>query len=331
MTIRVLHYGLGPIGAGIARRVAGRRGFNCAGGVDLDPEKVGRDLGEVIVLGNNLGVPVVADAAAAFARGKYDVCVHCTSSKLEVVAPQIEQLVAAKIPVVSTCEELAFPAPKNRELAAALDAHAKKAGVALVATGVNPGFVMDSLPIALSAACERVDRIRIDRIQDAAIRRLPFQKKIGAGLTPEEFAARVADGGVRHVGFAESISMLAKAMGWEIDRITDDIAPRIAAERATSEYVVVEPGRVCGLIQTGAGWRGNDALIRLHLEAYIGAPASYDAIHIEGVPELKLTLDGGVHGDVATAAMVINTIPKLLGAEPGLRTMLDLPLPSFSA
>ena len=112
----------------------------------------------------------------------------------------------------------------------------------MLGTGVNPGFTMDALPITLTGVCERVDAIRVDRIQDARVRRLPFQQKIGAGLTREQFKRKVDDGSVRHVGLAESISMIADAMGWKLDKITDEIQPKIAIETVASEFLAVDAG-----------------------------------------------------------------------------------------
>jgi 4-hydroxy-tetrahydrodipicolinate reductase len=199
-----------------------------------------------------------------------------------------------------------------------------------VGTGVNPGFTMDALPIALTAVCSRVDAIAVDRVQGARIRRLPFQKKIGAGLTREQFQEKVEDGSVRHVGLAESISMIADAMGWKLDRVTEEIEPKIAGARVTSQFMTVEPGFVAGLVQDGIGYRKGEPVITLHMEAYLGAPESYDAVHISGDPPLHMKIAGGVHGDVATASMTVNSIPKVLQAAPGLRTMRDLALPSFA-
>ena len=206
---------------------------------------------------------------------------------------------------------------------------AKKAKVAVLGTGVNPGFVMDALPITLTGVCERVDAIRIDRIQDARIRRLPFQQKIGAGLTREQFQRKVDDGSVRHVGLAESVSMIADALGWKLDRITDEIQPRIATQTVASEYLAVDPGYVCGIIQDGIGYRNGLPVITLHMEAYLGAPESYDAVEISGSPALKMKIAGGVHGDIATASIVVNSLPKILEVAPGLHTMRDMPIPSF--
>src|SRR5205085_8630849 len=132
---------------------------------------------------------------------------------------------------------------------------ARKSKVALLATGVNPGFAMDALPIMVSSVCARVDRIAVQRVQDARIRRLPFQQKIGAGLTLEQFQKKVKDGSVRHVGFTQSIAMIGDALGWRLDRITDSIKPKLATETVASELLAVDAGYVCGIIQDGVGFR----------------------------------------------------------------------------
>ncbi len=324
-----MHFGLGPIGAAVVRQVATHNRFKIVGGIDIDPNKIGRDIGEVTNLGKKLGVKVWADAAAALRNTKPDVVVLCTNSSLKKAAPQIEIVIKAGIPVVSTTEELAYAAPNNRALVLRIDAIAKRAKVAVLGTGVNPGFVMDAFPIMLTGVCERVSAIHIDRIQDARTRRLPFQQKIGSGLTVKEFRIKVANGSVRHVGLAESIHMIGDALGWKVDKIIDRVRPKLAEQRVASKYIHVEPGRVCGIIQDGIGYVGRKPLITLHMEAYLGAPESYDAVKIDGSPALHVKIIGGTHGDIATASIVVNSIPKVLAATPGYKTMRDLPIPSF--
>jgi hypothetical protein len=327
--IRVAHFGLGPIGAAVVKQVAARSGFKAVAGIDIDPAKVGRDLGDVVGLPRRLGVKVSADAARILKSSKPNVVVMCTGSSVAAVLPQIETILKSKIAIVTTTEELAYPGYTHIRQARQIHAWARKAKVAVLGTGVNPGFAMDALPIALTAVCERVDRVVVNRIQDARIRRLPFQQKIGAGLTTEQFMRKVDDGSVRHVGLTESIAMIADALGWTLDRISDDIQPKLAAVTVASEFLAVDPGYVCGIIQDGAGYRKGDAVIRLHMEAYLGAPETYDAVEIDGSPRLSMKLAGGIHGDVATASIVVNSIPHVLKASPGLHTMRDLPLPSF--
>jgi 4-hydroxy-tetrahydrodipicolinate reductase len=325
-----MHVGLGPIGAGVVRQVAARKGLTIVGAVDIDPAKTGRDLGDVCGLGRALKVKVTDDIARTIKAVRPDVAVLCTSSSLKRVLPEFEAVLKLKVPIVSTTEELAYPVKSNRAVARKIDALAKRARVAVVGTGVNPGFTMDALPIALTAVCSRVDAVEVDRVQDARIRRLPFQRKIGAGLTRDQFMEKVQDGSVRHVGLAESITMIADAMGWKLDRVTDEIQPKIAASRVTSQFMTVEQGFVCGLIQDGVGYRKGKPVITLHMEAYLGAPESYDAVRIAGEPSLNMKLAGGVHGDIATASITVNSIPKVLQAAPGLRTMRDMALPSFA-
>jgi 4-hydroxy-tetrahydrodipicolinate reductase len=337
--IRVVSVGLGPIGVSVAKQLVERQGFTIVGAVDVDPMKRDRYLGEVIGFtpsralkrgsARRLGVTVGNDASKIIKASKPDVVVLCTSSSIKGVMPQLEAILETRTPIVSTTEELSYPGYTHARQAKQIDGWAKKARVAVLSTGVNPGFAMDALPIALTAVCERVDRISVQRVQDARIRRLPFQQKIGAGLTTEQFQRRVEDGSVRHVGLTESIAMIADAVGWEVDRITDDIQPKLATLTISSEFLAVDPGHVCGVVQDGVGYRKRTPVIRLHMEAYLGALESYDAVHIEGQPTLSMTIAGGIHGDVATASIVVNSIPKVLRASPGLHTMRDLPLPSF--
>ena len=327
MPIRVLHVGLGPIGLGVVRQVVGRKGLTVVGAVDLDPGKVGRDLGDVAELGRKLRLTVSDDVDAAIRATKPDVAVLCTSSSIAKLVPQIAAVVKRRVPIVSTTEELAYPVKAHRRYARQIDELAKKGKVAVLGTGGNPGFVMDALPIMLTGVCESVQKVHVDRIQDARIRRLPFQQKIGSGLTPATFHSRVEAG-----RFATS--------AWPSDhddrrraRLDLDRSPTRSSEdrrkAISSQFLNVEAGQVCGLIQDGVGYRDGEPVITLHMEAYLGAPESYDAVRIEGTPPLRMKLAGGVHGDIATASITVNSIPRVMAATPGLHTMRSLPLPSF--
>jgi 4-hydroxy-tetrahydrodipicolinate reductase len=329
MPIRVVLVGLGPIGTAVAGQLDRRKAFQIVGAVDIDPSKAGRDAGEVLELGRRMRVKVRDDIGPTLKATRPDVAVMCTGSRLKQVLPQFEEVLSRRVPIVTTTEEAAYPVARNLRFAKAVDQAARKAKVAVVSTGVNPGFVMDALPIALTAVCERVDRIEVQRVQDARVRRLPFQQKIGAGLTAEQFQHGVDTGQLRHVGFSESIQMIADAVGWKLERVTDDVVPKIASGTVESELLAVDAGFVCGILQDGIGYVKGEPRIRLHLEAYLGAPESFDSVLIEGSPRIHSKIDGGVHGDIATASMVVNSIPAVLDAQPGLRTMRDLRLPSF--
>ena len=327
--IRVLLYGLGPIGLLVGRQLATRDGFRIVGAVDVDPSKVGRDVGAIAGLERPLRVKVDPDARHAIRKSKPDIVVLCTTSSIRGVMAQVEDVLKLKVPIVTTTEELSYPLRRNASLAKKIDAMARRAKVAVLATGVNPGFVMDALPIMLTVACERVESVTVDRVQDARTRRLPFQQKIGAGLSPDQFQREVARGSIRHIGFAESISMIAGALGWQLDGIRESVIPKIADATVSSEFLAVDPGYVSGIIQDAAGYRHGTPVISMHMEAYLGAPESYDEVRVHGRPNLTLRIPGGVPGDIATASIVVNSIPKVLSSGPGLRSMKDLPLPSY--
>lgn len=327
--IRVVQFGVGPIGASIVRLMRQKSDLEIVGAIDKDPAKAGRDLGEIIGAADApWGIGVVADAEAILQK-PVDVVVHTTSSYLVNVMDQLLECLAAGCCIVSTCEELAYPFRKSPELAAKLDAAAKDEGVALVGTGVNPGFVLDKLVLTLSAVCQRVDSARAVRIVDASKRRLPLQKKIGAGMTPEEFRAQVDAGIIKHHGLPESVAMVADGLGFEIDDITETIDPVIAQETIKTEFLEVAPGQVAGVHQIARGTSDGEEKIYLELQMYVGAKQPADTIELKGQPNLSLVIPGGTHGDLATAAIAVNTIPAIVAAPAGLRTSRDLPLAYF--
>jgi 2,4-diaminopentanoate dehydrogenase len=327
--IRVIQYGIGPIGASIVRLMRQKNSLEIVGAIDTDAKKVGRDLGEVVGASDApWGILVSADAASVLAKPA-DVVVHSTSSYLTSVMDQLLACLSAGLCIVSTCEELAYPFRKHPQLSKTLDEAAKEEGVALLGTGVNPGFVMDKLPLTLSAVSQWVDWVSAVRIVDASKRRLPLQKKIGAGMTPDEFRAQVGAGVIKHHGLPESIAMVADGLGFSLDDISETIEPMIAEEVIKTEFLEVEPGQVAGVHQMGRGTAAGQEKIFMELKMYVGAKNPADTVVLKGDPNLTLTIPGGTHGDVATAAVVVNAIPSILAANAGLRTSRDLPLSFF--
>ncbi len=327
--IRVVQFGVGPIGASIVRLLRQKSSVEIAGAIDRDPGKAGRDLGEVVGAPDApWGIAVSARAPAVLDK-QVDVVIHTTSSHLPHVMDELLACISAGCCVVSTCEELAYPFRKYPELSAQLDAAAKEEGVALVGTGVNPGFVMDKLVLVLSAAAQRVDSARAVRIVDASKRRLPLQKKIGAGMTPEEFREQVAAGIIKHHGLPESVAMVADSLGFALDDISESIEPVIAAEKIKTPFLEVAAGRVAGVHQIARGTAAGEEKIFMELQMYVGAKNPADTVELRGEPNLTLTIPGGTHGDIATAAIAVNAIPSLLAAPAGLRTVRDLPLALF--
>lgn len=326
--IRVLQYGVGPIGAGIVHLMWEKPDLQIVGAVDVDPAKIGKDLGQVAEVGRDLGLEV-SDRAERFFRTRVDVVVHSTASSLPRMTDQLKECVRAGAHVVSTCEELAYPFRKYPELVRELDSYACEHNAVLLGTGVNPGFAMDKLVLTLATACQRVNRVRVRRVVDAGRRRLPLQKKVGAGLTVEEFQDRVVDGSIKHHGLPESAAMLADALGLPADKLVETIEPVIATETVRTEGLEIPAGRVLGVRQVLHGLGNGAEVITLELEMYVAAREPFDAIRIEGVPELNLRIPGGIHGDLATAAIVVNCIPALFEVRPGLRTARDIPMTYF--
>ncbi|MEM2889389.1 MAG: dihydrodipicolinate reductase [Candidatus Bathyarchaeia archaeon] len=328
--LKVAIYGVGWIGSSIVRLLLTKKGLKIVGAVDSAQAKVGQDLGEIVGAEKPLGVKVTKDAEELFSTVKPDVVVHATSSYFRDVYPQLEEVVKYGANVVSTCEELSYPYFSSGELAAKLDALAKKHKVAVLGTGVNPGFVMDTLPIVLSGVCQEIRSIKVERVMDAATRRVPFQKKIGAGLTVDEFCEKIKTRQITgHVGLEQSVAMIADALGWSLQAVElSAVEPVVAEKPVKSKAIKVESGKVAGLRQSARGVLHGKSVITLLFEAYIGADEEYDSVTIDGVPRICEKISPCIHGDLATAAIVVNMIPKLVNSEPGLKTMKDLSLPS---
>jgi 2,4-diaminopentanoate dehydrogenase len=324
-TIRVIQYGLGPIGSAMARHVLARPGLELVGAVDIDPAKAGRDAGEVIGLDRKLEFPVSRGLAEALGRAPAAVALHTTNSYFDLFKDQVLELVKAGLDVVSTSEELSFPWPAHAAPAAEIHDAACRAGKTVLGTGVNPGFLMDSLPLNLTAICQQVDHIEIRREQNASKRRGPFQAKIGSGMTVEQFQAKMAEGRMGHVGLPESMSMLFDTLGRQLLRYEAGVEPVVADRQTTTNFFDVPAGKVIGLRQTAAGYGPQGEFARMVFVAALDYPIDQDTIVIHGAPELEMTVKG-TNGDVATVAIAVNAVKRVVAAPPGLVTMRDLPI-----
>jgi hypothetical protein len=313
--VRVAIVGLGAIGREVLKAVCARPGLALTG--VADPAFAGRDAGEVAEVGT-LGVMVASSASGALAGA--DVALVLTGSGVADVLPVVEAAAVHGVDVVSTCEDLAYADLATPDLARQVDARARAAAITVVGTGVNPGFVMDRLPLTLAAACVRVDRVQVFRVVDAARRRAPLRAKVGAGLTVEEFQAGVAAGRLGHRGLRESCALLGLGLG----RVFDDI--RATIEPVVAERPGIAPGRVAGLRQSAAGLRDGIEIVRLELEMSVGAPEPHDRVVIDGDPPLDVVVRGGTQGDRGTVGAVLSAIPAVIAAAPGLKTILDLTL-----
>ena len=314
--ITVAQYGIGPIGIQIVKLLLTKPWVRIVAAVDVDPNKVGRDLGEVIGIDRNLGIEVTPRLSTAA-----DVVCHSTGSWLAEVSGQLVELLSGGSNVVSTCEELAFPL--NADVLGPLQRAASSANVSLLGTGVNPGFVMDKLPLTLTAVCQEVRSVEVFRKVDAAKRREPLQRKVGAGMSQDQFATAVQGGRIKHMGLRESLMMIAKGLGTGFESVSEEeIMPVIAERDIATQYLSVRSGDVAGVHQTIHGKGRID--VSLDIRMYVGADEPSDRVIIRGVPDVEMIIPGGVHGDLATAAMAVNCIPRLIAAPAGVLTMDDI-------
>ncbi len=329
-TVKTVLYGVGAVGSLIARFLLQKKGIEIVGAIDVAKEKVGRDLGDILGTVKPLGIKVSNDTHGILTKTKPHIVIHTTSSYLKDVFPQLQEIVRHGVDVVSTCEELSYPSLTEPQLAQKLDRLAKRNKATVLGTGINPGFLMDTLVITLTAPCQKIERVKAVRVMNAATRRVPFQKKIGAGLSKDSFHKAIEKRHITgHVGLEQSIAMIAAALSWKLEKIeASPVEPVIAKKAVKSKAVKVKAGYAAGLRQIARGYKKGIEVITLDFQAYIGAEEEYDSVTIEGVPCINQRITPCVHGDTGTIAMVVNAIPRVINAPPGLVTMKDLPLPS---
>lgn len=325
--ISVIIYGCGVMGRKIAEALDEKVSMEVVGAVDIDPQLAGKDLGELFDPPKKTGIVIESDAESLFSQIKAQAVVLSTTSYLKDVFPQIRKCINAGLNVISTCEELSYPWRREPDLSQKIDNLAKEKGVTATGTGINPGFLMDTLPLILTAPCLKVESIRVTRMMDSSKRRLPFQKKIGTGLTQQEFQKKIQNKDITgHVGLLESVYMIAAGLGWElIEAMELPPEPVIDEEEVQTGLGIVHPGDVIGLTSVAFGKKDDKEVITLEFSANAGVDEEYDEVIIEGNPRIHQKIIGGVHGDIGTVAVTINTIPRVVEAAPGLKLMKDLP------
>lgn len=328
--IRVVQYGIGPIGQECLRTVLAKHEtglVELVGAIDIDPEKAGKDVAELVGRDEPTGVVVEQDADDLLRRTSPDVVLHTTSSFLDRVQQQIVQCVKHGAHVISSTEELSFPYDRHPELSDELDGLAKQHGVTVVGTGVNPGFAMDTLALLSTGVCADVTELHVERVVDAGKRRLPLQRKVGAGLTVEEFEERKRTGTFGHIGLKESLLFVANGLGWPLERVEESLDPMIADRDVKTPFLTVSSGSVAGIHHAIRGYVDGMPILTLDLKMYVGAEEPRDAVRVVGSPPIDLVVREGIFGDTATVAALVNMVPIVGKAEPGLKTMMDLPIP----
>jgi 4-hydroxy-tetrahydrodipicolinate reductase len=326
----VIQVGLGPMGQLIAKLLLKRKNITLKGVVDINPQLIGQKLDQILKMDKELDVVIESNLELLISKEKVDVVIIATSSSLEKVTPLIKQSIGVGSNVISICEELSYPYQSYPDLSEELDNLAKSQNVTIVGTGINPGYLMDLLPIVITAPCQKIESIKVTRMMNSAKRREPFQRKIGTGLTTEEFHQKIKNKDITgHVGLMQSIQMIMAALGLQYDELIEFPPKEIISNKefTTSYGEIVKEGYVCGLQSKAIARTEGKEIISLDFIAYAGDHEEYDSVFIEGIPTINQKIIGGVHGDVGTAAVVVNLIPKVLEAKSGLLTMKDLPVP----
>lgn len=330
--VRVVVWGLGAMGSGMVRLLLQKPGVEVVGAVARRPERHGDDLGHVVGDGQRLGVRVSGDATEMLARARPDVVLHATTSFMEEAFGELVTAIRCGANVITIAEEMAYPWVTEPERAREADSLAKRYGVSVLGTGINPGFVLDSLILMLTGVCARVDRIRGVRVNDLSPYGPTVMRTQGVGRTPEEFERGLREGTiVGHVGFRQSMGMIAAALGWRLDQVRELREPIISTTRRAAAHAVVEPGMVAGCRHTAHGLRGDRCVITLEhpqqIRPEVEGIETGDYISIEGEPPVNLAIKPEIPGGIGTVALAVNMVPAVLEANPGLKTMTDLPLP----
>jgi 2,4-diaminopentanoate dehydrogenase len=331
--IRVVQWGLGAMGSGTAKLMLEKEGLEIVGAICTRPQLVGKDLGEILGLGKTLGIVATNDPASVLDKEKVDIVSLATNSWVETQMPSLRQIITAGINVVTIAEEMADPAAQNPELAKEIDELAKKHGVTVLGTGVNPGFVLDLLVITLTGGCHTVERIEARRVNDLSPYGVSVMRGQGVGTTPEAFRQGVAEGTiVGHVGFPESINMISEALGLGVDHIEESREPILSNVYRETPYVKVEPGMVAGCAHIGVGYCGDKEVVRLihpqQIHPHLEGQDTGDYIDIYGTPEVHMAIKPEIAGGIATIGITVNMIPHIVAATPGMKRMIDLPTPA---
>jgi 4-hydroxy-tetrahydrodipicolinate reductase len=327
--IKVAQFGLGPIGVESIKLAAEKDWIEVVGGVDIDPAKVGKSLGEVTGDSKLSKANVFKSFEELAEKNKPDVILHTAGSKADISIAQIKPMAQRGVSVVSSCEELLVPKFRAPKLADELDAICKQNNARVLGTGVNPGFVMDVLPVCMTGVSRTVEHIYCERVVNATTRRQPLQKKIGSGMDPDEMRRLFKEGKAGHAGFLESLALVGHAMGWEFTETYELFEPMIAPYDIKTKFFDVKKGQCCGIHQQVVGKVGSVQRVYMDLKMYLDARDPHDAVRITGDPPLEVRVNGGVAGDHATVASLLNAVPRVLKAPPGVLLMTDIAVPAW--
>ncbi|MFA9423486.1 MAG: 2,4-diaminopentanoate dehydrogenase [Sedimentibacter sp.] len=330
--VKVIIWGLGAMGSGMAKMLLNKKGVDIVGAVGRG-NKLGKSMYELIGVEKGdrpevfVGTPeeVITEKSA-------DVVLCCTDSYTKVAFDRLKFVLEKKINVVSSAEEMAYPKAQQPELASQLDEIAKANGVSILGTGINPGLIMDLLVVIMTGCCESVDHIVSRRVNSLS----PFGPTVmteqGIGITVDEFKKGVETGHLAgHVGFKESINMISDAIGWKVEKVTTSMEPIVTDVDRKSPYGFAKAGNVAGVAMKGYGYIDGDLKIEMdhpqQIEPEQVGVNTGDYVIIKGTPNINMVNSPEVPGGIGTIAMCVNMIPQIINAKPGLQSMITLPVP----
>lgn len=332
-TIRVVVLGTGQMGSGIIKLLLEKQGIEIAGVYGRRADRVGSDVGEVVGLGREIGVKLTNNLAELLEETRPHIAIQATCSKVVQAVDEIKTILNHGANIVSIAEEISYPAYEAPQLADEINKLALEKGVTVVGTGINPGFVLDLLVITLTGVCYSVESITAKRINDLS----PYGPSVlttqGVGITPEAFRKGVKDGSVvGHFGFPESTSMIAKALGWKIDRIEQNREPIISNVKRETPFVTIEPGHTAGCTHTATAYMDGRPVINLvhpqQVHPHLEDVQTGDYIEIKGEPDVRFSGSPEIPGGIGTIALAVNMIPQAIKGAPGLKSMMELPAPA---
>lgn len=332
--VRVAVWGFGAMGSGVTKVLLNKKGVTVTGVCDIHPQRVGKSIFELLGVERNgredvLVNPKIEEVAK---RGAADICVIATDSFTKKAFPKIKLVVEQGLNVVCTAEEMSYPKAKEPELAAEMDKLAKANGVSILGTGINPGLMMDLLAICLSGCMIDVEKVLCKRVNSLSPFGPAVMEEQGVGLSVDKFNAGVADGSLAgHVGFAESVGMINEALGFKVDKFEQQMKPIVTTVDRKSPYGFAKAGDVAGVNMTGQGYENGvvkiDMIHPQQIEPEMEGTHTGDYIVLTGTPNVNMAINPEVDGGIGTIAMIVNMIPHVINAKPGLKTMIDLPVP----
>ncbi|HAE43723.1 MAG TPA: NADP-binding protein [Clostridiales bacterium] len=332
--VRVAIWGFGAMGSGMAKMLLTKKGVEIVGVCDMHPDRAGKDMYSLMKIErqDRPAVIIKENVEEVVYNGSCDICLMATDSFTKKAYPRIQYVLEQKINVISTAEEMAYPQAKNPELAKNLDRIAKENGVTVLGTGINPGLIMDLLVLCMTGCMTNVDHMEAKRVNSLSPFGPAVMEEQGVGMNVAEFNKRVESGTMAgHVGFEESVRMIADGIGWKIDKFQQQMKPIITEVDRKSPYGFAKAGDVAGVNMTGQGFV--DGIVKIdmkhpqQIEPEMVGVETGDYITIKGTPEVNLTITPEIEGGLGTVAMCVNMIPLVISAEPGLKTMIDLPVP----